>query len=127
MALNLNKNLIAIFSTLFLIMGMIACSGDDEDIIPYQFAEQIGEVNDLMGTVHYDTDYDVWYIVIDNADNSNDTRYDLPFIGTKEKELLEEKLPVKFSGAVYRWLDEEVPYNTENNFIKLSKFEIQTN
>ena len=70
--------------------------------------------------------YQLPYIVIDNADNSNDTRYDLPFIGTTEKELLEEKLPVKFSGAVYRWLDEEVPYNTENNFIILSKFEIQT-
>jgi hypothetical protein len=122
----MKKYLFAISSLIFLTIGITACSSDDTGIntIPYQFSEQIGEVNGLTGTVQYDIDYNVWYIIIDNTNKSDNTRYDLPFIATKEKELLEEKLPVKFSGAVYRWIDKEVPYNTDNYFIIPSKLEL---
>ena len=127
----MKKYMFLLVSALFLLsLGMTGCSSDDEETQNYQ--RIIGEVQNLVGTVYYDTNHNLWYIMTENNDGTENIRYDIGGMIREENGkiiYLQVEIPwqeiekINFTGKVSRWVVDH-PNNTGNDIILISEMEI---
>ena len=111
--------------SILLWLGMFsACSTDDDKIdssLP-KVQNKIGEVKDLTGVMHYDQNYQVWYISVGNNGGHDASIQRLDILHNIDSAFKQEGLPVLFSGETLQWIDgaEGDPLNSGNLVIIIS-------
>ncbi len=107
-------------------IGMItmSCTSDSVDDTPAYLLEEVGDVDNLIGVIHYDAAINNWYVCTINSDGGEGIRYNI--FSELSSDFQQENLQVRFSGEIRQWVKEYIqPPLTDYQVIFISSIQVE--